>query len=160
MPKPPETTVVVPLTAARREVWRYTTRKPPIDWNQPTFDDKSWSEGKAGFGTPDTPGADVGTEWKTPDIWLRRTFTLPKDAQGPLVPYVIYDEDPELWIDGFPAGRLKGYVTEPTAMLRVTPAAQARLKPGATIVVAVHVRNAQGGQYIDVGFASLGWKKK
>jgi hypothetical protein len=156
MPKPPKTTVVVPLTATTREMWRYTTRKPPAGWAQPAFNDKGWSEGKAGFGSPGTPGANVGTEWKTSDIWLRRTFTLPKDAQGLLVPYMIYDEEPELWIDGCLAGRLKGYTTAPMAVFRISPEAQTRLKPGATITVAVHVRNVSGGQYIDVGFASLG----
>ena len=29
-----------------------------------------------------TPGAVVRTEWKSPDIWLRRTFDLKEVAKG------------------------------------------------------------------------------
>lgn len=159
LPQLAEAKIVVALTATTREVWRYTTKKPPAGWAEPSFDDKGWDEGKAGFGTAGTPGADVGTVWKTPDLWLRRAFTLPKDAQGPLVPYVIHDEDTEIWIDGCLAGRMNGYNTEPAAMLRVRTAAQKHLQPGATVIVAVHVSNTKGGQYIDVGFTSLGVKK-
>jgi len=159
MPELPEATVVVPLTATTREVWRYTTDTPPADWAEPSFNDSPWREGKAGFGTHGTPGADVGTVWNTADIWLRRRFTLPRDVPGPLVPCMIHDEDAEIWIDGCRAGCLTRYTATPEVMRRVASPAQARLQPGATVLVAVHVRNTKAGQYIDVGFASLGVKK-
>jgi hypothetical protein len=154
VPQPPK--IIVPLSADAHEVWRYTTQQPAKAWAEPAFDDKSWKEGKAGFGTPNTPGANLGTTWNTADIWLRRTFTLPADAHGPIVPYVIHDEDTEIYVDGLLASKLPGFITEPQVVSRVRDAAAALLKPGATVTIAVHVKNITGGQYFDMGFASIG----
>jgi len=57
--------------------WQYTTSKPTGKWQKPDFDSATWKRGKAGFGTRGTPGGKVNTVWNTPDIWLRRSFTLP-----------------------------------------------------------------------------------
>jgi len=46
-------------------------------WAAPGFDDSGWPRGPGGFGTKITPNSVVRTEWKTPAIWLRRTFELP-----------------------------------------------------------------------------------
>src|SRR5262249_245633 len=64
---------------------RYTFEKPADTWRRPDFDDASWTEGKGGFGTQGTPGAVVRTEWRTADIWLRRSFTLPDDLPAGLM---------------------------------------------------------------------------
>src|SRR5205085_6228233 len=51
--------------------WHYTTHQPTSDWLAAGFDDSQWSTGPGGFGSRGTPGAAIGTEWRTPDIWLR-----------------------------------------------------------------------------------------
>ena len=56
------------------QTWRYTMTEPAANWYATGFDDSTWDEGPGGFGTDGTPGAIVGTEWNTSDIWLRRTF--------------------------------------------------------------------------------------
>jgi len=50
----------------------------PADAARPGFDDSAWKTGPSGFGALDTRFARVGTEWKTADIWLRRTVDLPE----------------------------------------------------------------------------------
>lgn len=155
LPKLVEPTVIVPPTAAAQAVWRYTTDKPAEGWSDAAFDDKGWKEGKAGFGTHGTPGATIGTEWRSKDIWMRRTFTLPADAKGRIVPFIIHDDDAQVWIDGKLAGGMTGYTAQPVPMRRVRPEAQALLKPGATVTVAVHCWQDHGGQFIDLGFATL-----
>ncbi|MDE3216473.1 MAG: hypothetical protein KGO03_08745, partial [Gemmatimonadota bacterium] len=139
---------VVPTSRDSAQVWRYTTDTPPAGWMQTAFADSSWTEGQAGFGTGETPGAVVRTTWNTPDIWMRRTFTL--DAL-PRHPYwnVHHDEDAELYLNGALVATLPGYTTG-YVDLAFDAAAKRALRKGRN-VLAVHVHQTRGGQYADVG---------
>lgn len=131
-------------------MWRYTTDAPSDAWAKPDFDDSSWRQGQAGFGTRGTPGARVGTEWNTPDIWIRRDFTLPEGADGrKLWLWIHHDEDAEVFINGVPAGTLKGY-TSGYVEAPMSPDGFAAIKPGRN-VIAIHCHQTNGGQYIDAG---------
>ena len=67
--------------------------------------------GESGFGTKETPGAVVHTEWKTPDIWLRRWVDLgPAPLHDPQL-LVHHDEDAEVYLNGILVTKLKGYTT-------------------------------------------------
>ncbi len=66
------------LRSGSRRNWRFTTERPAAGWENPGFDDREWKEGPGGFGTAGTPGAAIGTNWNTPDIWLRREITDPR----------------------------------------------------------------------------------
>jgi hypothetical protein len=57
--------------------WRYTFEQPADGWTAEGFDDGGWREGPGGFGDGKANQARVGTEWKTADIWIRRTVELP-----------------------------------------------------------------------------------
>jgi len=153
MPKPPALVTVVPTALDEPVVWRYTTTKPPADWFKPEFNDQGWNEGKSGFGTRGTPGAKVGTEWRTPDIWLRREFTLPEGKWGNINLKVHHDEDVEIYINGVLAASATGFTTDYEEM-PLSAAGRAALKPGKN-VLAVHCRQTAGGQYIDVGFSDV-----
>jgi hypothetical protein len=129
--------------------WRYTFEKPSSNWTRPDFDDSAWQEGYAGFGTPGTPGAKIGTEWKTQGIWLRRKFSLPKnDLKNPRL-YLIYDEDPEIYLNGALAAKLKGWATS-YEEAEISPSALSTLRAGVN-VLAIHAAQTYGGQCIDVG---------
>lgn len=137
------------------QTWRYTTATPPADWYTETFDDASWDEGPGGFGTDGTPGAIIGTEWDTSDIWLRRTFnpgSLTTEDIEKLVLRIHHDEDSEVYINGVPASSTTGYTTG-YIHLPVNAAGKAALIPDASNVMAVHCHQTNGGQYIDVGLA-------
>ena len=85
------------------ETWWYTTEKPPEGWIKPEFDDRAWSEGKAGFGVVDqvTPASTIGTPWKTADIWLRKTIKAPATADFQTVALrVRHDEDVDVYLNG------------------------------------------------------------
>ena len=153
MPKPPVTMNVLPTAQEERPVWRYTTTKPSGDWFKPDFNASAWKEGPAGFGTRNTPGARVRTEWNTPDIWLRREFTLPEAKFNDLQFNLHHDEDAEIYINGVLAGTFAGFISD-YETAPVSAAAKAALKPGKNII-AVHCHQTQGGQYIDVGFADI-----
>jgi hypothetical protein len=67
----------VPTAQIAPQEWRYMTDAPAQNWFAKDFDDTSWKTGQSGFGTEGTPGAIVNTVWNTPDIWIRREFSLP-----------------------------------------------------------------------------------
>ncbi len=153
LPRPPVLLNVLPTALEAAPRWRYTTTRPPAEWFQPDFDDHTWQEGPAGFGTRGTPGARVRTEWNTSDLWLRREFTLPDTRFTELHWSLHHDEDAEIYLNGVLVATFSGYVTD-YEIVPLSPAARAALKPGRN-VLAVHCRQTTGGQYIDVGFADV-----
>jgi Glycosyl hydrolases family 2, TIM barrel domain/Glycosyl hydrolases family 2/Glycosyl hydrolases family 2, sugar binding domain len=152
LPPAPVYDPVAPTARRQAVTWRYTTAKPADGWFRPGFDASGWSEGPAGFGVRGTLGAVVRTEWKTPDIWLRREFTLPAATPANPVLEMHHDEDAEVYINGVLATRV-GNFTVDYEIFDIAPGAVAALKPGATNVIAIHCRQTSGGQYIDAGLA-------
>jgi hypothetical protein len=153
MPKPPTLVTVVPTSQKEGLAWKYTTEKPTDDWFKVGFDDSSWKTGTGGFGTRQTPGANVRTEWNTSNIWLRRGFELPAGGWGNISLIVHHDEDMEVYINGVLAATASGY-TSSYEELALNAAGKAALKPGKNIF-AVHCNQTRGGQYIDVGVVDV-----
>lgn len=130
--------------------WRFTLTAPAGDWNATSFNDGDWTEAAGGFGTSGTPGAIIGREWSTGDIWLRRTFTAPAiPAAAALFLRVHHDEDAEVYINGAVAARLprwtSGYVEVPLSI------EAAKALHSGTNTIAIHCHQNSGGQYIDAG---------
>ncbi len=150
----PKRRLVVPAAREKAVAWRYTFNKPAEGWQQPEFDDVSWKEGPAGFGKKDTPGAVVRTEWRSPEIWIRRQFDLPQVDTKNLLLLIHHDEDAEVYFNGVLAARTSKFTTayETTS---VAPEALEALEPGAKNTIAVHCRQTMGGQYIDVGLVEV-----
>lgn len=132
--------------------WRFTTTPPPAGWSEPGFDDSTWSLGKAGFGTPGTPGAIVGTPWTTGEIWIRRTFDLAAVPQRPHLS-IHHDEDAEVYINGVLAGAFTRWTTGYQIVPMNDAGAQA-LRAGAN-TIAIRCRQTSGGQYIDCGIVEV-----
>jgi beta-galactosidase/beta-glucuronidase len=151
--KVPEIAEIVATSRDKGQTWRYTLDKPGDDWFKPDFKDAGWKEGTGGFGTKGTPGAVVRTEWKTDDIWLRREFTLPDKVPSDLHFLVHHDEDVEVYLNGVPAFKAAGYITDYEEGT-IEKDALAALKPGKN-VIAVHCKQTTGGQYIDVGIIQI-----
>ena len=67
------------LAGEGADVALHDWKKPADGWCRArTSTTRTGRKGAGGFGTKGTPGAVVRTEWNTPDIWLRREFTLPR----------------------------------------------------------------------------------
>jgi beta-galactosidase len=129
------------------DTWKFTLRQPADGWEQTGFDDSPWTEGAGGFGTRGTPGARVGTEWQTADIWLRKSFelgTVPKKAAL----LIHHDEDVEVYVNGKRVAALTGWLTE-YQLVPLSGDDREVLCVGENLL-AVHCHQNNGGQFIDV----------
>ena len=138
--------------------WRYTSDSPSPDsngraWSDASFDDSGWSKGLGGFGTKGTPGARIGSEWSSAEIWLRRTFTLDDAPKGKLALSIHHDEDADVYINGVKVASLSGYTTD-YRVVSLSADALAAITPGAN-TIAIHCRQTRGGQYIDCGIIEI-----
>ncbi len=146
---PDVTKETVLLATSQKEVqpWRYTTEAPVAGWEKADFSDTSWSQGKGGFGTRETPNTKVTTEWKTPDIWLRREFQLTGLPKDQAVLRVFHDDDAQIFINGAKVADMKGFTSGYTDV----PITQPGLLQNGRNVMAIHCHQTVGGQYIDAG---------
>jgi hypothetical protein len=150
---PPVVKTIVPTSQTEPQSWRYTTAKPGDGWQRTGFDDSEWKSGEGGFGTRGTPGAVVGTQWNSSDIYLRRTFELRSTEFEMPQLSIHHDEDAEVYINGRLVKELKDYTS---SYVRVTLDEEARgaLKVGSNCI-AIHCRQTTGGQYIDAGLVDV-----
>lgn len=149
----PTYAVLVPTSQKTPQTWRYTITNPGKEWMMPEFNDSSWKSGPGGFGTKGTPGAILGTEWKTNEIWIRREFTLDQIPAAELMLTMHHDEDAEVYVNGVLAARVKGYVSD-YEEVSISPEAIKALKRGKN-TIAVSCKQTKGGQYIDVGISEV-----
>lgn len=150
---PPRLDPVAPAAEAYARMWRWTVDAPGDLWPSRDFDDASWTEGPAGFGSAGTPGAIVRTSWTSGDIWLRRHFTLDRLPEGPLALWIHHDEDVEVYLNGAPLAELSGYRTG-YGLVRLDADAREHLLQGDNLL-AVHCRQTNGGQYVDLGLVEI-----
>jgi hypothetical protein len=153
IPKRPEVVAIIRAADSEKAMWRYTITRPEANWSEAGFNDSAWAQGESGFGTRATPGARVGTVWNTRNIWLRREIELPAVDAKKLLLWLHHDEDAEVYINGVLALRTSGW-TSNYEVFELAPAAKAALKPGKNLI-AIHCRQTEGGQYVDLGFAEL-----
>ena len=145
--------VVVPTSQEKGIVWHYTFDKPKDGWQKPGFDDTGWKEGPGGFGGREPRGTSVGTPWRGNDVWIRRSFKLDSVPAGDLFARIFHDEDAEVYINGQLAAKVEGFNT--SYHLVACDGSPAKLLHAGYNVIAVHCRQTTGGQYIDVGLATI-----
>ena len=105
-------------------------------------------------------GAGGRTSWKTPNLWLRREFTLGALTPAELAQVVLnvsHRGDCEIYLNGVLAAKLAGrtstYVMEP-----LSDEARAALIPNGPNVLAIQCHEAtgpraRGSQFIDAGLS-------
>ena len=150
---PPQQREILPASRVKPQTWRFTISKPGEGWQKRGFNDDEWSEGPGGFGQPDTPGAIVRTQWKTPDIWLRQTFEVSDPRLEAPMLYIHHDEDARVFINGQLVAELTGYTVD-YGLVPLDGSHRNLLRKGKN-VIAVHCHQTGGGQYIDVGLVDL-----
>lgn len=153
LPTPPIVKPVVPVATTAPANWKYTFERPDENWSAATFEAAQWKSGPSGFGTKETPGVHIGTEWNTPDIWLIREIDIKADDLSRLHWLIHHDEDVEVYVNGQRTETFPGYITKYQTQ-PLSPATRTHLRPGKNRI-AVHCHQTGGGQYIDLGFATV-----
>jgi hypothetical protein len=91
--------------------------------------------------------------WDTPEVWIRRRFSLHAANRERLWLRVHHDEDATVWINGTLVAELSGYTTGYVFVPLGTTARDA-LRDGEN-VFAIHVSQTGGGQYVDAGLVEV-----
>jgi len=122
-----------------------------------TFDDTTWQQGLAPFGTRfEAPWA-PRTDWASTDIWLRRSVTV--DLVPETLDIRIFSNGPaQVYVNGVLA--VDGTVSIGYRVVSASAAAVAALSEGEN-TLAVHVtRNSDQsfGQFVDLGLGELVWR--
>ena len=155
-------TDVLPTSLTTPQSWKYTTTKPATNWYSTTFNDTDWTKANGGFGTPGIPNGSTRTNWSTPDIWMRQSFsigTLTPSILDSLVLKVFHDENCEIYLNGVLTDSLKGYITS-YITLPINDLAKKALISNGINNISVHCFQSYGGQYIDAGISLMSYEKQ
>lgn len=144
---------IMPTSRITPQVWRYRMNKPADNWMRADYDDSLWLEGPGGFGSTETPGLAVGTEWNTGNIWLRRDFELTQTDFTDLQMRFFHDEDIRVYVNGRLIFERSGWTNRYIEM-PVLRTALAAFKLGRN-VMAVECAQTTGGQGVDVGLVDV-----
>ena len=132
---------------------RYTREVQQDGWQKPGFDDASWREGRAAFGSPDL--SFVRTRWseENSDLYVRRTIDVTAaDLQEELMLIYSHDDVFELFINGTKVADT-GETWREGIRLPLNDELKKLLHPGKN-VIASHCHNTTGGAYTDFGLYS------
>ncbi|MAB88662.1 MAG: hypothetical protein CMJ90_04295 [Planctomycetes bacterium] len=151
---PTRTNEIIPIARASGVQWRYTLQAPPANWNQPTFRDLRWEKGESGFGTVGSAHNPKRTDWKTPEIWIRRAFRIvPGDSREFRIE-ICHDDDATVYVNGVVAVQASGWSNGEYRTFPFSKEGRAALVNGRNII-AVHCRNNTGPGYLDVGLIEV-----
>jgi hypothetical protein len=124
----------------------YTETTPSGEWTSVSYDDSNWKKGKGAFGDNKTTAQ---TMWLSKDLWMRREFTINSNDLNDLYVKLHHDDNVEVYINGELVFKTIGW-TGKYIYLPVNEAVKAKLKQGKN-VLAIHVANTAGGQWLDAG---------
>ncbi|MGQ8336645.1 glycoside hydrolase family 2 protein [Sunxiuqinia sp. A32] len=148
---------VLPTAETVKKEWQYTLSAPADGWMKKDFDASSWKTGKAGFGSANTPGAYLGTEWTTNQIWIRQEFELgdlSKIDMSKLVLRVHHDEDCDVYINGVKAAAIPRWSSD-YVNVEISAEAKEALVMNGKNTIAIHCNQTTGGQFIDAGLSII-----
>jgi hypothetical protein len=123
--------------------YKYVVEKPADDWMNEGLDDAAWKTGLAPFGN----GGGTRTEWKTADIYFRKTFEYDGGELTHGAVVIRHNDSTEIYVNGqkiLGVTGSKGYY-----MVAVTEELKKVLKKGAN-TIAVHSHEGGRGQWIDL----------
>lgn len=140
---------LIPTSEQGKWSARYTENKPAADWMKLTFDDTTWKQGDAAFGTTENEFT-AKTNWTSPYIWVRRIINIDKNLKGKKV-YLEYshDDDAIIYINGIKVVDT-GNACKKNVLLPLSDEVLATLKKGQNII-AGYCWNRVGNALLDFG---------
>jgi len=128
----------------------YTEKTPATGWNLPGFKDVAWSSNPAPFGDL---SAQAATEWKSDQLWARRSFALNDGIPKVLYLKISHDDNVEVYLNGIEIFKKTGYTDQKYVYIPVKDEALKSLKKDNN-VLAVYIKNTAGGQWLDLGLST------
>ena len=137
---------------------KYTMEQPEENWEKAGFDDTTWTEGQAAFGTSDQ--RNVHTPWLSSNIWVRRTLTFDPLLSKNKQIYLRYSHDDvfQLYINGMQLVNT-GYEWKSDLRVNIPDSIVDTMKDG-QVVIAAHCENRMGGALVDFGLYAESKKAK
>ena len=135
---------LVPTSEEQVYETKYTESEPAADWMKPAFNDHVWQTGKAPFGHP---GDRANTSWTGKTLWVRRTFNLNTTNFNKLYLKLQHDDNVQVHLNGEKIYDVTGWTGK---FIYIPITNKSVLKKGNN-VLAIHVKNTAGGQWLDAG---------
>ncbi len=145
----PQFKTILPVAEENAYTLAYTETEPEAGWMKENFDDSKWKTGEAPFGSN---ARRVKTQWKTKDIWVRRSFTANELDLQNLYLKIRHDDNTEVYLNGEKVYTKEGWLNK-VEMFLLEDAFKQKLKKGKNIL-AIHVANTAGGSWLDAGLAT------
>ncbi len=124
---------------------KFVEENPGEGWQDPGFNDSGWKNGKGSFGSE--KGA--GTSWTSKDLWVRRKFTVGALDLNELFLKIYHDDNAEVYLNGQKIYSHVGWNNK-IEYKDVDALVRKAIKKGEN-VLAVHIANTAGGQWLDAG---------
>ncbi|MBE7171854.1 MAG: DUF4965 domain-containing protein [Williamsia sp.] len=137
-------TAIAPTSDEKAYQVKYTEVTPAEGWMNPGFNDKRWSSAAAPFG-----GDNAKTLWRSRDLWTRRIFDMDGSKNARLFLKINHDDNIEVYINGEKIYDRVGWLNK-FAYFPIDEAVTQKLKR-MNNVLAIHVANTAGGQWLDAG---------
>src|SRR5215217_6827426 len=130
--------------------FKYTESEPSEDWNAAGYNDADWKTGAAPFGDAEHLAK---TEWKSKDLWVRRTFDLASLNLKDLSLKLNHDDDIKVYLNGALIYEHKGWTDNKFVYIPLKAEVLKSLKKTKNIL-AIHIANTAGGQGLDAGLVA------
>ena len=127
---------------------KYTEQEPAQGWMTTGFNDAAWKTGTAPFGDNRTQAK---TYWKSNNLWMRRSFDLSNTNFKNIYLKLHHDDNVEVYLNGERIYERVGWTGK--FVLIPLQDTKAKLNKGKN-VLAIHVANTAGGQWLDAGIVS------
>jgi hypothetical protein len=130
--------------------FKYMEARPGDGWNTNSFDDTKWKSGPAPFGDEEHHAR---TEWKSKNLWVRRTFDVDKSNLKDLSLKIDHDDNIRVYLNGNLIYQHEGWTNNKFKYIPVKEEIIRSLKASEN-VLAIHIINTAGGQGLDAGLVT------
>lgn len=128
---------------------KYTENTPNKNWFKTDFDESSWKSGKAPFTNEKSK---ANTVWNSKNLWVRRTFDLKDLNLNKLFLKLRHDDNVQVYLNGEKVYQVTGWKHK-FAYVEIEKAVIRKLK-NKNNVLAIHIENNGGGQWLDAGLVT------
>ncbi len=143
-------TTVLPASDDKDYNFSYTESAPSDDWKSVNYIAGDWKTGAAPFGDL---AAFAKTEWKTKNLWVRRSFDLANPLLKDLALKLSHDDNVEVYLNGSLIYRAEGWTNNKFTYVPIKAVVLQGLKKENN-VLAIHIANTAGGAWLDAGLVT------